>query len=56
VKANEVWNAVNRRKRLVRELREKLAAVERGVLGGGGRKAQRISDSRRLVKVDPADS
>src|SRR5512141_1073179 len=53
VKAAEVWKALQRREHLVREMRERLAALERGVskaISGdarGGRPATRASLSRR---------
>ena len=57
VKTNEVWNAVNRHERLVRELRDRLAAFESGamasarrVLAGRPRKRrQMISAARRAA-------
>ena len=57
VKSNEVWNAVNRHERLVRELRDRLAAFEGGamasarrVLAGSPRKRRKvISVARRAA-------
>jgi hypothetical protein len=54
VRASDVWDALKRRERLVRELRERLVAFERGVLGGGGRKAQTAYARRRRKTISAA--
>jgi hypothetical protein len=54
VKASDVWNAVKRRERLVRELRERLAAFERGALGESGRKARTVRARRRRKPISAA--